>query len=351
MPDNMISTAYDLMHEFVTRIGGNAPISVSQAENIIEEYAIKCVTMAVIRSEIILIKDGIEYVYDPYDPMIPMYTLEEEISLMDTEITNGLKWLNLFKYVRAQNFNHEAHKNRIASLCGSKFFAFCNGNAHVMRAFNSFIHGENPSAVDNDWRKVIFFGGFACIIIRLMAWMDSYPVATSEKPKRKLKAISKKIHSLLKDIEASEFDYGHSDFKQGGYIGNMIENNNINKRVMRVDFGNEYISKSLRSIADVFDEKLAGYGDGSHNIGKKEVVRRLYLMITESLMKTPNGNDEASIRAAVLAHDDSARELVLVVDADGVNTSAASAVEAIVKEIMSRRACNRENEDAFMGLV
>lgn len=347
----MISTAYDLMHEFVTRIGGNAPISVSQAEKIIEEYAIKCVTMAVIRSEIILIKDGIEYVHDLYDPMIPMYTLEEEISLMDAEIKNGLKSLNLFKYVKAQDFNHEAHKNRIESLCGSKFYAFCNGNEHVMRAFNSFIHRENHSAANNDWRKVIFFGGFACIIIRLMAWMDSYPASTSEKPKKKLKAISIKIHSLLKDIEASEFDFGYSDFKQGIYIDNMIESSDINERAIKVDFGNEYISKSLKNIADIFDKELAGYGYSSRSIGKKDVVRRLYLMITEALMKIPNGNDEESIRAAVLAHDDSARELVMVIDEDGVNSSAASGVEDIVKRIMSRRACNQENEATFMGLI
>lgn len=347
----MISTAYDLMRDFITRIGGNAPISESQAEKIIEDYAIKCVTMAVIRSEIILVKDGIEYVHDPYDHMIPMYTLEEEISLMDAEIKSGLKSLNIFKYVKAQDFNHEAHKNRIKSLCDSKFYVFCNGNAHVMRAFNSFIHGGNYSTVNNDWRKVIFFGGFACIIIRLMAWMDSYPVATSDKPKKKLKAISKKIHSLLKDIEGSEFDFGYLDLKQGGYIDNMIESNNINKRVMRVDFGNEYISKALKSIVDVFDEKLVSYGDESHSIGKKEIVRRLYLMITEALMKNPIGNDEESIRAAVLAHDDSARELVMVIDEEGVNTSAASAVEVIVNKIMSRRVCDQENEATFPGLI
>jgi hypothetical protein len=345
MAESMIATAHDLMEKLAISVCGNGSRrAATQGEELIEDYAIKCITMMSIVPSSIFIKDGIEYVHDQNDPFASLYSLEDEIKLIDFKLKNGLKTMNLFSVVKSREFNEEVHEKRLKCLFEHRFYSFCNADENVSKAFNAFTKrtsnepDEVADASGDDWRKALFFGGFACILVRLMAWIDSFPGKIEDKPKKKLMAITKKIESLLKDIEGTEFDYGLLEAKMENYISNMIETGS-RKRMVPVFIGHENnsISQALKSIATTFNAKLENYDNRQRTrTGRKEVVRILYLMLMEALMEKTHEVDDASIRRAVLVNDGAVRDLVLVFDGAGVNDSASDAVDEIIGKVRER---------------
>lgn len=302
MPKSMIEVSQELMETLALDVFGKKT-SVNKAdllrvtqegEDLIKQYAEKCMHIALLPASLAVI-DGKEYVFE-LDDSSPPILVEDELVYMGEKIKQAIATKNLLKWAaNNKTFDSKKHMERLGALSMHKFYSYCEENKDIASAYEIFCQkkGNDVSAHD-EWMRAIFYGGLACVLVKLMSWIDAYPVRFDKK-KKALEGVIKTLEGLSNKVKGTELDYGFFENKESLFYRHLDIEEKWN-RMIRFDAA-PTASEAIDGIRARYSEMLISMNDKStmraneesvsNRIGNKEIVRHMYLLLVEMLMDSP----------------------------------------------------------------